>query len=104
MNDTLIDELKTVITHASHQEPASNVWVLLHLKGVLALGASIDVECGEVARELAAILGDEAPLGEFFELGSLYKKTADLVAPELEPKHVIGQVEEKVILLGVLLE
>ena len=58
MDDVLVDILKTVVAHASDQEPGANVWVLLDCERILPLSSPINVQSREVAWELATILGD----------------------------------------------
>ena len=99
-----IDVLQTIVAHAPNEEPGANIGVLFSSQWVLALTTSIDVECGEVAREFATILSYESPLWEFFLLGPLNVQSANLVAPELKPEHVIRQVQHQMVLLRVLLE
>ena len=70
----------------------------------MTLTTTVDVERGEMAWELTAVLGNQSPLREFFLLGPFDIEAADLVSSKLEPVHVIGQVEHKVILFGILLE
>ena len=104
MNDILVDVLQAIVSHATNQEPGANVWVLINGERILTLTTTVDVQGGEVAGELTPVLGNQSPLREFFLLGPFDIEAADLVSSKLEPVHVIGQVEHKVILFGILLE
>jgi len=104
MNDVLFDVLQTVVAHATDKEPAPNVFILLLHHWPLALCTSVDIDTGEMAREFALVLRNESPLRELFRFGTLDKEPSDFVAAEFKPKHIVGQVQVKVVLFRVLLE
>ena len=104
MNDISVDILQAVISHAPKEEPAADVRVLLDCERVQALAAPINVQSGEVAGELASILGNEAPFREFLLLWALDVESADFVPTEFKPVHIVGQVEHQVVLLRILLK
>jgi len=56
MNDVLIDVLKTIIAHASYQEPAADVLILLKRQWSLSLGPTIHIHASEVAWKFTLIL------------------------------------------------
>ena len=99
MNDVAINILQAVVAHAPNEEPGANVGVLLSCEWGLSLAATIDVECCEVARELAPILGNEAPLWELFLFGPFHVQTAYFVASKLIPEHVVRQIEHQMVRL-----
>jgi len=70
----------------------------------LTLTTAVDIERSEVAREFATVLCDQAPLRELFLLRPFDVESADLIASEFEPEHVIGQVQHQMVLFGVLFE
>jgi len=104
MNDIPIDVLEAIVAHAPNQEPGANVWVLLDSQWVQPLAAPINKQRSEVAGKLAAVFSDQAPFGELFLLRTLNVKSSNLIAAELEPEHIVGQVENEVVLLGILPE
>lgn len=57
-----------------------------------------------MAGELATILRDQAPLGEFLLLWPFNVEATDFVSAKLKPVHVVGKVEHEVILLRVVLK
>ena len=93
MNDVPVNILKTVIAHASHQKPRANVWVLFYSQRILSLSSSIYVKCCKVAGELASVFCDQAPLGELLMLRTFDKESANFVASEFKPEHIVCQVE-----------
>ena len=104
MDDISVDVLEAVIAHTADQEPRSNVRVLLNGQRLLTLAASINVECCEVAGELATIFSYQTPLREFFLLRALNIETTNLVSSKLKPVHVVRKVQHQVILFRVLFE
>lgn len=101
MENVLIDVLKAIVAHASDQEPASDVLILLKRQRSLTLRATININTRKVAGELTLILCNKSPFGKFFGLCTFDKKTSDFVPTEFKPKHIVGQVQEEVILLGI---
>ena len=99
MHNVPIYILQAVVTHTTKQEPTANVRILVNGQWVQTLTTSIDVECGEMAGEFAAILGDQAPFREFFLLGPFNVQSADFVPSEFEPEHVVRQIQHQVVLL-----
>jgi len=63
----------------------------------LALTSSIDIQSSEMAWEFSPVLGYQAPLWKLFLLWTLNVKTANLIASEFKPKHVVGQVEKQMV-------
>ena len=55
MKDVLIDVLEAIVAHASDQEPASDVLILLQRQWSLALGSTINIHAREVAGELTLV-------------------------------------------------
>ena len=104
MENVLIDVLKAIVAHASDQEPASDVLILLKRQRSLTLRATININTREVAGELTLILCNKSPFGKFFGLCTFDKKTSDFVPTEFKPKHIVGQVQVQVVLFRVLLE
>jgi hypothetical protein len=68
MENVLIDVLKAIVAHASDQEPASDVLILLKRQRSLTLRATININTREVAGELTLILCNKSPFGKFFGL------------------------------------
>ena len=58
MHNVPVDILQAVISHTTEKEPWANIWVLINCQRVQALTSSIDVQCSEVARKFATVLGD----------------------------------------------
>ena len=54
--------------------------------------------------ELALELRDQPPLRKLLSLWPLDVESANLIAPELEPVHIVGQIEVQIVLLGIGLE
>jgi hypothetical protein len=56
MKDVLVDVLEAIVAHASDQEPAADVLILLQRQWSLALGPTININAREVAGELTLVL------------------------------------------------
>ena len=101
MEDVLFHELQTVISHSTNKEPRANVLVLLLGDGVTACSSTVEVDTGEVARELTLVFSYETPLGELFLLSTFHEETADLVSAEFKPEHIVGDVQVQMVLVSV---
>ena len=104
MKDVLVDVLEAIVAHASDQEPASDVLILLQRQWSLALGPTINIHAREVAGELTLVLRYQSPFWKLFGLCAFDEKPSDLVSAEFKPEHVVSQVQVEVILLGILLK
>jgi hypothetical protein len=102
--DVLVYVLKTVIAHATHEEPTSNVLILLKHHWTLSLSTPVNINACKMAWKLAFVLRHQPPFREFLGFSAFDKQPADLVAAEFEPEHVVGQVQVEIVLVGILLE
>ena len=101
MHNVLIDVLQAIVAQTSQQEPAPHIFVLLFRQGIHADSSAINVHGSKMAGKLSLILGNQPPFGAVIRFTALDVKSSNLVAAELKPEHVVGQVEVKVIAIGV---
>ena len=73
VEDVLVDILEAVITHSTNQEPTTDVFILLEGKWTLTLSPAVNINAGEMARELTLILGNKPPLWKLLRLCTLDK-------------------------------
>lgn len=101
MENILLHELQAVVAHATDEEPRANILILLRSGGVASSGTSIQVNAGEMARELALVFSDKTPLRELLLLCSFNEEPADLIASKFKPEHIVGDVQVQLVLVSV---
>lgn len=89
----LIHILQTVAAHPTQQIPRANVLVDCLRDQLPTHVTSVNVHQRKMTWELSLVLRNQSPFRELFGLWSFNEETTNLVASELEPEHLIGDVQ-----------